>query len=70
MKFQWDGQKADTNFRKHGLRFEEAALIFEGPTLTQFDDQEGFGEDRFISIGLLRGMIIIVVVHTCVFRRK
>ena len=31
MLFVWDEAKAETNFRKHGVRFEEAALVFGDP---------------------------------------
>jgi len=64
MQFEWDDQKAATNFRKHGIRFEEAALIFQSNTLTQFDNQNEAGEDRFVSIGMIRGAVLVVVVHT------
>jgi hypothetical protein len=29
--FVWNDEKADTNWRKHGVRFEEAAMVFEDP---------------------------------------
>jgi uncharacterized DUF497 family protein len=29
--FEWDEQKAETNRHKHGICFEEAALVFEDP---------------------------------------
>ncbi|WP_448310818.1 BrnT family toxin, partial [Pantoea sp. PGP6] len=31
LEFEWDSVKAETNFRKHGIRFEEAALVFDDP---------------------------------------
>lgn len=31
MNFEWDLAKAESNLRKHGIRFETAALVFEDP---------------------------------------
>ena len=64
MRFEWDDEKDRTNFIKHKIRFEEAAQIFRGPTLTTIDDREGYDEIREISIGQLHGQVVLVVVHT------
>lgn len=29
MEFEWDPDKAASNLRKHGIRFAEAATVFE-----------------------------------------
>jgi hypothetical protein len=29
--YAWDSTKAETNFRKHGVRFEAALAAFEDP---------------------------------------
>lgn len=31
MEFEWDANKATSNLRKHGIRFEEAVLVFDDP---------------------------------------
>jgi len=36
--FAWDEQKASRNFSKHGVRFEEAAMVFSDPFLVLMDD--------------------------------
>lgn len=64
MDFEWDDKKDQANFEKHGIRFEEAALIFQGITLTVRDEREDYAERREISIGQLSAKAIIVVVHT------
>lgn len=38
MKFSWDPRKADTNFRKHGIAFDEAITVFSDPLALIFDD--------------------------------
>ena len=64
MSFEWDEVKNETNFNKHNIRFEEAALIFRGPVFTTVDDRQDDDEIREISIGQLQGQIYLVVVHT------
>jgi uncharacterized DUF497 family protein len=29
--FEWDDEKAETNYRKHSIRFVEAARVFDDP---------------------------------------
>ena len=64
MEFEWDDAKAAANLEKHGIAFEEAARIFNGPVLTRIDDREEYGERREISLGRLAQEVILVVVHT------
>ena len=62
--FEWDPGKNRENTRKHGISFEEAVLIFEGPVLTQIDMRFDYGEVRELSLGTIEGVVVIVVVHT------
>jgi uncharacterized protein len=63
--FEWDVDKANTNFKKHKVRFEFAASIFQDPmALTIFDDEHSDTEDRWITIGLARNSHLLLVVHT------
>ena len=62
--FEWDDTKDARNRAKHGISFEEAKAIFEGPVLTREDDRRDYGETRFISLGSLSGVVVIVVAHT------
>ncbi|HEY83813.1 MAG TPA: BrnT family toxin [Chloroflexi bacterium] len=61
MNFEWDERKRQTNIRKHGIDISDAPEIFNGPMLTQLDIREDYGEDRWISIGLMRGRIVVIV---------
>ena len=38
--FEWDGEKAYSNRRKHGVSFEEAAEAMRDPLSVDFDDIE------------------------------
>ncbi len=31
MRFEWDDNKAESNFLKHGITFEEAVTVFADP---------------------------------------
>ena len=65
MAFEWDEAKNRTNVRKHGVGFETARRIFEGPVVTWVDRRKEYGEERRISVGRVdrRGAAVIVVVH-------
>jgi uncharacterized protein len=36
--FQWDPKKADTNTKKHGVRFSDVVAVFEDPRAITIDD--------------------------------
>ena len=38
-RFEWDGRKAATNLRKHGVSFDEASTVFDDPLAVIFDDE-------------------------------
>ena len=51
--FEWNKEKAEENFKKHKVTFEEAATVFDDPFFIAFKDPEhSFQERRFIIIGL------------------
>ena len=64
MDYEWDPAKSETNLNKHGISFDEARYIFDGPTLTRIDDREDYGEQRYISLGSISREETFVVVHT------
>ena len=63
MKFEWDETKRQTNLRDHKLDFADAEIVFTGITFTFEDDRFEYGEDRFITLGLLREMVVVIA-HT------
>ena len=63
MEYEWDESKRRTALGKHGVDFQKAAFIFEGPVLTVDDRRKDYGELRQISIGVVDGEIYVVV-HT------
>jgi len=63
MRFEWDEEKRRTNLSKHGLDFIDAAEVFGGETVSFLDDQFDYAETRFVSIGILDG-VVMVIIHT------
>ncbi len=63
MRIEWDGNKRQTNLKKHGLDFINAAKVFSGPTFTLPDNRFDYDEERFITIGML-DTDVIVIAHT------
>jgi len=62
--FEWDEAKAKSNFRKHGILFEEAIHAFEDPwVITRKDRMEG-GEIRWKTIGMVNESLLVFVAHT------
>lgn len=63
-RFEWDSVKAATNSRKHGVTFEEASKAFEDPHHIATQDRIENGEERWQTIGLVRGTLLLLVAHT------
>jgi len=43
--------------------FADAEGVFSGATFTFEDDREGYGEERWVTLGLL-GERVMVIIHT------
>lgn len=66
-EFEWDTNKAKSNLIKHGIRFEEAVLVFDDPYHLSLQYRHENGEFRWQTIGLVHGLIVIMVAHTVRF---
>lgn len=63
--FEWDREKAETNLKKHGVSFGEAATVFFDPlSLTIPDPRHSDDETRFIITGFSDKQRQLVVIHT------
>jgi uncharacterized DUF497 family protein len=64
MSFEWDPEKAEANFKKHGVRFAEAETVFvDDLAITVTDDESDPREQRFVSIGMGVKERALVVVY-------
>jgi uncharacterized protein len=63
----WDPKKAETNLRKHGVGFPEAATLERDPRLMMTEDRlHSLDEERWVVIGVSnRGRVLRV---TCTYR--
>ncbi len=62
MDINWHETKRQINLKKHGLDFSQARKVFAGATFTFEDNRFDYGEQRFVTIGLLDD--VVVIVHT------
>jgi len=46
MSYIWDPKKNRHNLVRHGIAFEDAVKIFEGPTLERVDNRYAYSEVR------------------------
>jgi uncharacterized DUF497 family protein len=64
VRFEWDEAKAKSNARKHGVRFEDAMLVFSDPYALVEQDRLEDGELRWQTLGLAGGIVLLLVAHT------
>lgn len=64
LKFEWDSRKAKSNYKKHGVTFEEAkTAFFDEQAIVYFDPEHSKDEDRFILLGTSHLLSQVVVCH-------
>ena len=61
MEFDWDNDKNQKNRRKHGFDFHDAQEIFADYYLEKLDKRYDYGEDRWIALGRVHGVICVLV---------
>ncbi len=63
--YEWDETKNQENLSKHGLSFEDAEFVFSGPCVTFEDKRYDYGEERFITLGMLEGRVVVIAHTPC-----
>jgi len=53
-------KKSRRNLALHGIAFEDAVRIFEGPTVERLDERFDYDERRVYAIGVVNGLEITV----------
>ena len=65
MRFEWDAEKAEQNFKKHKVSFDEAKTVFDDPLFVIFTDPDhSYEEQRFIIMGESDQNRLLVVSYT------
>jgi len=61
-RFEWNGRKAASNIRKHGVNFDEASTVFDDPLAAIFDDEtHSSTEARELIVGYsITGRLLLV----------
>jgi uncharacterized DUF497 family protein len=60
MRVTFDPEKRERTLRERGLDFEDARLVFDGPTLEIEDTRKDYGEARIICYGYLARRLVVV----------
>jgi len=60
----WDEAKRLRNLRLHGLDFIDADEIWDDFTVTDEDARQDYGERRWVTFGILRGEVVVLVPTT------
>lgn len=61
MEFEWDEDKAEANYRKHGVDFPDATEVFDDVLRIEWHDtREDYGEERFCTVGKAQGALLFV----------
>ncbi|MDN5936454.1 MAG: BrnT family toxin [Nitrosospira sp.] len=63
-QFEWDSDKAASNWRKHKIRFETALRVFADPLALTHQDRTVGGEQRWQTIGMVENRVLLLVAHT------
>ena len=58
---EFDPQKRAATIEARGLDMARAGEVLAGATLTVTDDRQDYGEDRFITIGFLERVMVVLV---------
>ena len=60
MRISYDPAKRSLTLAERGLDFEDAPLVFAGPTLEFEDTRYDYGEARIVCYGRLAGRLVAV----------
>ena len=60
MQITYDQAKRLATLDERGLDFEDARIVFEGPTFETEDQRKDYGESRILCFGLLEGRLVVV----------
>jgi uncharacterized DUF497 family protein len=61
MEITFDPAKRDWTLRQRGLDFADAVEVFAGPVYQEPDNRRDYGEMRIVTIGFLRGRMVVVI---------
>ncbi|MBR0061246.1 MAG: BrnT family toxin [Selenomonadaceae bacterium] len=58
---EWDDNKAELNWKKHKIYFEDAAYIFlDDDRIEDYDELHSENEDRWKVVGKVRDILVVI----------
>jgi uncharacterized protein len=69
-RLSWDEPKSRSNQRTHGIGFDVASRVFLDPLHLSRQDRIVEGEERWQTIGMVSGVLLILVAYTVVDERE
>ena len=61
MRYTHDPEKRAANLKKHGYDFKDAPQVIEADRTVTFEDRRfDYDEQRFITLGMLRGDVVVI----------
>ena len=63
-RFEWNEANAAAHLKKHKISFEIAARVFADPFALTTQDRIENGEQRWQTIGMVDGHLVLLVAHT------
>ncbi|OGJ88902.1 MAG: hypothetical protein A2268_11955 [Candidatus Raymondbacteria bacterium RifOxyA12_full_50_37] len=64
IEFIWDEKKAELNYKKHGVTFNEAVTVFYDEFATEyFDEEHSDDEDRYLLLGISSQLRTLIVCY-------
>jgi uncharacterized DUF497 family protein len=67
MRFIWDEGKNRRNLLKHKVSFETEVSVFDDPHAISVQDRFVQDEERWQTLGLIEGMVVLLVAHSIEF---
>ena len=58
--FEWDPNKAASNWHKHKIDFETATKVFDDPFRIETDEPDDDDEIRYKVTGMVNGRLLVV----------
>ena len=61
MRYTYDPMKRAANLKKHGYDFADASQVIESSRTVTFEDRRfDYGEQRFVTLGVLREDVVVI----------
>jgi len=61
MRYTHDAKKRAANLKKHGYDFKDAPQVIASAAALTFEDRRfDYDEQRFITLGMLRGEVVVI----------